>query len=168
MDSISFEIPKGLVGNLILEVANEVGSDVRRFWGAFTPPLPGAAAQANYDVAKANKNASGVYFNGDLWIFYPDKNDDIQVTRYRDGSFVSAPQCGGSTYAQVVPLVIDHELWAFCTGRDKGLCYKKFLTSSNQWQNGHGSWNRIGNLTVADSGKEIAPAYNPLTKRIEL
>ena len=170
MDSISFEIPEGLTGYLTLGVSNEAGSDIQRFWGTLTPLPPGATAQVDKGVTTHTRNnASGVYFNGQFWVFYLVKDDTvlhdhnaIQVNyySYTNNAFVSAPQCGGHTWAQVVPLVIAHELWVFHTGENGGLYYKRFHTSSNMWENGTGDWNRIGTLTT-DNSLEIAPAYDP-------
>jgi hypothetical protein len=175
MDSISFEVPKGLKGYLALSVANEVGLDIQPLWGTLTPVPPGAAAQPDIEVCDfTDGNASGVYFNGALWVFYlyhqtsgSKVYDAIQVGRYTNGALVAAPPCGGKTYATVVPLVISHELWAFCTALDGELCYKRFLITSNAWENGEGSWNRIGSLTT-DSNHEIAPAYNSISNRLEV
>ena len=170
MDSISFEIPEGLTGYLTLGVINEVGSDIQQSWVTLTPLPPGATAQVDTGVTTHSRvNASAAYFNGQFWVFYLVKDDTVlhdhnaikvKCYSYTNNAFVSAPQCGGRTWAAVVPLVIDHELWAFCTGQSGELCYKRFLTSSNQWENGDGSWNRIGNLTT-DSHWEIAPIYDP-------
>ena len=175
MDSISFEIPEGLTGYLALGVSNEVGSDIQRFWGTLTPLPPGATAQVDKGVTTHTRNnASGVYFNGQFWVFYLVKDDavlhdhnaiHVECYSHTNNAFVSAPPCGGRTWAQVVPLVIDHELWAFCTSESGELCYKRFLTSSNKWENGEGSWNRIGTFTT-DSHREIAPVYDPIKKLI--
>ena len=175
MNSITFEIPRGLKGHLTLEVSNGVGLDIQPLWGTLNPVPPGATAPADIEVCNwTDGNASGVYFNGALWVFYlydqtsgREVYDAIRVGRYTNGGLVAAPPCGGKTYATVVPLVISHELWAFCTALDGELCYKRFLIGSNAWENGEGSWNRIGNLTT-DSNHEIAPAYNSISNRLEV
>ena len=173
MDSISFEIPNGLTGTLALGVENAVGLDIQPLWGTLTPMPPGATAATDYLVNRwANNAPSGVFFNGRLWVFSAnrhsgDDSDSINALWYTNGAFVSAPACGGTTYVPVVPLVIDHQLWAFCTGRDGTLCYKRFHTSSNAWDNGDGHWNKIGTLTT-DSHREIAPVYDPIRNRIEV
>ena len=173
MDSISFEIPNGLTGTLALGVENAVGLDIQPLWGTLTPMPPGATAATDYLVNRwANNAPSGVFFNGRLWVFSAnrhsgDDSDSINVLWYTNGAFVSAPACGGTTYGQVVPLVIDHELWVFITGENSGLYYKRFITSSNKWENGAGSWNRIGTLTTVGD-HELAPVYNPILHRIEV
>ncbi len=174
MDSISFEIPKRLTGCLTLGVTNDVGLAIQPFWGTLTP-LPPLGATPPADVSVTNytrNNASGVYFNGQLWIFFTRPMDtlahqynDIGVMCYTNGALVPAPdECGGDTFAQVVPLVIAHELWVFHTGQDGGLYYKRFQINSNAWET---SWNRIGIVTT-DNHLEIAPAYNPIQNRIEV
>jgi hypothetical protein len=176
MDAISFEIPEGLTGCLTLGVTNEVGLAIQPFWGTLTPVPPGATPQTNisFNVSSAN-NASGVYFNGALWTFYGEyesiglhMHNGIHVMCYTNGALLAAPECGGTTWAVVAPLVIAHELWAFHTGEDSCMYYKRFLTVSNMWENGTGDWNRIGTLTTGDNHLEIAPAYDPIKNRIEV
>lgn len=171
MNSITFEIPEGLSGTLILRVAHGGGFDTHRFWGTLTPLPPGGSASADYALADTYKNASGVFYNGNLWVFAPQYNAgtaryEIQCWWFQNGDFThkGVPQPGGYTHAQVTPLVFDHELFLFHTGTDGNVYFQRFLTSSNKWES---ALTRVSTATV-DPQKEVAPVYNSVAKRIEL
>ena len=171
MDSISFEIPDGLTGFLTLGVTNEVGLDIHPSWGTLQQLVQAGNPASDHAIANAHKNASGIYFNGHLWVFWSepdtllDTHNDIHTRWYTNNSFVSPPSgCGGTTDAQVVPLVIAHELWVFHTGENGGLYYKRY---QNDLQVFESSWHRIGDFTT-DHDYEIAPVYDPIQNRIAL
>ena len=98
MNSITFEIPRGLKGHLTLEVSNGVGLDIQPLWGTLNPVPPGATAPADIEVCNwTDGNASGVYFNGALWVFYLyDQTSGREVYRCYSSRTVYKRRAGSS------------------------------------------------------------------------
>jgi hypothetical protein len=121
-----------------------------------------APAPADLIFTAAN-NAVGVYFKGQVYCFWPKNDLSIHNEIYLNGSLYSGlPSPGGSSHAQIAPLVIENVLWVFHTGEDCNIYFKRYNESSKTWDS---SWHQIPNVSTRND-YEIAPVYNPLTHRL--
>ena len=183
MGSIRFKLPDSETGACTLRVSNDVGEDELTH-PSCNPPAPGGALcydrgsnpppSPYYDAKHFHDaNSSAAYYQGHLFFFSVGAgnlfNDPpIQVQRFENGKFVadnSEPSMpSGTTYATVVPLVIEDKLWVFVTGCNGGLYYTRYSMT--------GGWEDRDWLRIPDVGTnhkwEIAPVFKPITGEIEV
>jgi hypothetical protein len=183
MDSIRFKLPHRASEACALRVSNAVGEDEVTH-PSCNPPVPedfpcydrgNDPPPSNYYDTKHfhDANSSAVYYRGHLFFFSVGGSNifhdpPIQVQRFENGKFVaddSEPSMpSGTTYATIVPLVIEDKLWVFVTGCNGGLYYTRYSLTGG-WEDR--DWLRIPNDGTKHTW-EIAPAYNPMTGEIEV
>src|SRR5574341_358173 len=122
MDSIRFEIPRGLTGRCNVIVQNAVGADARVIELPIDgPPLLGGPP--GYDLDKRHNNSSAVYCNGQFYVFsihvdaLGDLDDAIIGYQFKDGLFYGQDIPPGQTDAQVVGMCILSTIWLLHTGQ---------------------------------------------------
>jgi hypothetical protein len=183
IDAIRFKVPEAASDACMLRVSNGVGEDALAH-PSCSPPMPGGdicydrgedPPPSNYYDAKHfhDANSSAAYYDGHLFFFSVGGGNlfhdpPVQVQRFENGAFVadnSVPSFpSGTTYATLVPLVIEGKLWVFLTGCNSGLYYTRYSTTGG-WEDK--AWHRI--LTLSTNNKwEIAPVYNSVLHRIEV
>jgi hypothetical protein len=186
MDFIRFEVQDEATGACILRVSNAVGED-ELMHSSCSPPMPGGEIcydrgldppPSKYYDAKHfhDANSSAAYYNGYLFFFsvgYGNLFHDppIQVQSFENGNFVadnSVPSMpSGTTFATIVPLVIEGKLWVFVTGGNGGLYYTRYSTTGG-WEDQ--DWLRVPkeDAVTTQYKWEIAPVYNPESRSIEI
>ena len=137
MNSITFELPRGIPGIFHIRVTNAMGSETQPWWGTFAkPPTNPPNLLGSYEGMTTHDNASAVVYNGIMWVFYPEVNDDSNKIAYRrwDGitwtsgiylKTASPYDVIQRSKAQINPLVADEILYVFFTGLDGKLYYLK-------------------------------------------
>jgi len=195
MNSITFELPHhGIPGIFHLRVINAAGSDTQPWWGTFAkPPTNPPNLLGSYSGMITHDNASAVAYNGKLYAFYPEVNDDKNYIAYRttpdgttwsSGSYLEtgdASKVKQRSKAQINPLVADEILYVFYTGIDGKLYYLKldFVAPEDEivpdpeadpqtvqkiWQPAQA----IPDAQVQDTGGRFAAVYNFTKKWIEI
>jgi hypothetical protein len=176
MDSIRFVIPRGLTGELILIVRNEVGQNYALLDISGLPILQDIPEPTGYGREYADVNTSGIYYKGKFYVFsvhqnegwFGDYNDRIQVRTFANGKLSGTlPIVKGETWDSIVPLVVGeenspyHKLWVFHTSTDARILYTTY--DGTNWDT---VWHQVPGGT--DNCCEIAAVYNPVTHRVDV
>ncbi len=173
MNTIRFELPEGLAGTFFLGVRNEVGAGLAVLDLVNNlPPLLGSAP--GFKGGEAENNSSGVFFLGKFYVFsihetqYMWETQTIEVRTFKSGELSAfLPIAKGETYAQIVPLVVENQLFVFHTAKDSRVLYTKCVYNSAtgicMWDT---QWHQVLTFTTDSNNYEIAAVYNPTTHRI--
>jgi hypothetical protein len=170
--AVTIVVPAGLTGLWNLELVNGVGTATEPSWCTFEPSPAGAPQPLTYSPAThSHDNATGIYFDGALWVFNPAPSSDygVRCDKYVNGAWADAPDLPGNSQTQSMPLVIEGVLWLFNTatknGQDGQIQYSRYNPASN-------SWSEFVNIPGATTNVafEAAAAYNcvPPYHRIEV
>ncbi len=181
MDSITFQLPKGILGLFHLAVTNGVGTDFEAWWGTFAeapnepPPMPGAysfGGNETYD------NATAVSYQNKLWFFMPGKDTVLYYRTWDGENWTSATplvDSGGGThktYAQINPVVIDNFLYLFYTRLDGDLQIVKYnpMAVDPTTMETAPVWVNIAHYGVGvyDVHGRFAAVYNYVKKYVEI
>jgi hypothetical protein len=179
-------VPETASDACILRVSNGVGEDALTH-PSCSPPMPGGEIcydrgsdppPSNYYDAKYfhDANSSAAYYDGHLFFFSVGGGNlfhdpPIQVQRFENGKFVadnSVPSMpSGTTFATIVPLVIEGKLWVFVTGGNGYFYYTRYSTAGG-WEDQ--DWLHVPSGAGVTTQKtwEIAPVYNTILRRIEI
>ncbi len=184
MDSVTFQLPKGLAGIFSLRYSNGVSTVVQPFWGTFQelpdyPLLMGSA----HSGAESQDCASAVIFLNKMWVFWPDKDKDSNHVQYQiwNGSTWSDTAeikfSNGAilkSKAPLTPVVANGILYLFLTSTDgilEYLTYNPKSTSTSKWTDGvYIIYDKMGykNATVYQTNGRFAAANNFVNNTIEV
>jgi hypothetical protein len=120
-------------------------------------------------------NATGVFYNENLWIFYPTEDSSDNELHYKkfdgedlsDGHTLEIDGDTQNTKAQISPVVADKLLYVFFTGKSGTIhfTYKNAITDD---------WNGLFTVendhfkAVSDPDHRCAAVYNSVTRCIEV
>lgn len=120
--------------------------------------------------------ASGIYYNCQLWTFYPSRSKIIRYRQFphkkmgKDGTYTWEYKWGKDktirglkTKHSVSPVIFKDKLFVFWVGMNGKLYY----TIYGEDEQGNAKWKSAKSLSVRPHS-EVAPVYNPQTKILEI
>lgn len=145
-----------------------------RFAGLENPPLLGSTVSGPH----THNNATGVYWNKKLWLFYSTEDSSSNEVHYKtfevNTSGESSMKDGATSYlnnntepiyskALTNPIVVKNILYLFYTGTNNKLYYTYLNPTDSKWKN-----SKISDSFLVDTNTRYAAVYNTLRNWIEI
>jgi hypothetical protein len=130
---------------------------------------------SSIDGVETHRNASAVYWNKELWIFYPteDPNDEIHYKKWNGSSFTSTVTMKvGDTIEEadspITPIAADKILYVFFIGMGGKADYVYLDPTTNKWQGLYRVENGAKNAFPYHVSIKPAVAFDRINRRLEV